>query len=206
LWIYTDAEPALLPGALDPKIPGSILPGCERSATLAPIDHRVQLVDEALLGKADRESIATLLAEAFERHKALYRTRGWRTIPPTFRGLARSGANVVGQVSVFDIPTHPRRRVFGLGDLAVTPDHRRRGVARSLIEQAVEECWRRSADIILTDTAVLRQPFIELGFASVPRFALYYERDRACRWHPRWLFAARTPIPRPRLRLAEGDF
>jgi predicted N-acetyltransferase YhbS len=172
----------------------------------SPIDYRVQPVDEAQLAKSDRESIAMLLAEAFERHKELYRTRGWRTIPPTFRVLARSGADIVGQVSVFDIPTHPPRRLFGLGDLAVRPDRRRRGVARALMEQAVQECWRRSADIILTDTAVLRQPFIELGFAPVPRFALYYERDGACRWHPRWLFAAKTPVSRPRLRLVEGDF
>ena len=172
----------------------------------SPIEHRVEFIAEALLEESDRESIATLLAGAFGRHKDSYRTRGWRTIPPTFRVIARADAQIVGQLSVFDIATDPQRRLFGLGDVAVTPDRRRRGVARSLVEHAVEECWRRGADVVLTDTGVLRQVFIALGFAPIPRFAFYYERDGACRCHALWLAAAKTPVPRPRLRLLEGDF
>jgi peptidoglycan/xylan/chitin deacetylase (PgdA/CDA1 family) len=41
--------------------------------------------------------------------------------PPAFRTLVRSGSELVGQQSVFKIATDPRRRLFGLGDVAVRP-------------------------------------------------------------------------------------
>ena len=172
----------------------------------APVEYGVELVDEALVGEADRVSIATLLAEAFPAEGDAYRERGWRTMAPAFRTLARSGPEVVGQQSVFEIETDPLRRVFGLGDVAVRADSRRRGIARALIEQAVDECWRRGGEIVLTDTSALREPFMALGFRPVPRFAFYYQRDGECRWHPQWLAATRATMPRAPLRLEEGDF
>jgi predicted N-acetyltransferase YhbS len=170
------------------------------------IDYQVEIVDETLLGESDRASIARLLAEAFTDHAEEYQTRGWRTIQPSFRILARSRGEIVGQMSVFEIPMDSPGRVFGLGDMGVRSDCRRRGIARCLCDRAVGECWQRGADILLTDTAALRRVFIALGFTPVPRFAFYYERDGQCRWHPLWLAAVRTTVPRPRLRLAEGDF
>ena len=172
----------------------------------SPVDYEVELVNEALVGESDRASIATLLAEAFTTQGEAYRERGWRNIAPTFRTLARSGRGIVAQQSAFEVGTDPPRRMFGLGDVAVRADCRRRGIARSLIERAVEECWRQGAEIVLTDTGALRETFMTLGFRPVPRFAFYYERDGECRWHPQWLAAMRATIPRAPLRLVEGDF
>ncbi len=172
----------------------------------APVEYELELLDETLVAGADRVSIAALLAEAFPAEGDAYRERGWRTMAPAFRTLARSGTEVVGQQSVFEIETDPPRRLFGLGDVAVRADSRRRGIARSLIERAVEECWLRGADTVLTDTSALREPFMALGFRPVPRFAFYYERDGECHWHPQWLAATRASIPRSPLRLEEGDF
>ena len=113
---------------------------------------------------------------------------------------------LIGQQSVFAIDSEPSRRLYGLGDVVVRKDCRGHGIARALIERAVAECWSRDAELVPTDTFVLRGVFVELGFAPVPRFAFYYEREDECRWHPGWLAAVRVPVPRPRLRLAEGDF
>ena len=172
----------------------------------APVEYGVELMDEAALGEPDRATIATLLADAFDEHSEAYRERAWRTIAPTFRTVARSGGEIVGQQSVFELQTDPPRRVFGLGDVAVRTDSRRRGIARSLIERVVEESWQRGAEIVLTDTSALRDTFTTLGFRPVPRFAFYYERTGECRWHPQWLAATRATIPRTPLRLEEGDF
>jgi predicted N-acetyltransferase YhbS len=177
-----------------------------RAPRRSSADYTVELVDEALLGESDRATIAMLLAEAFASQGDAYRERGWRNIAPTFRTLARCDQEIVAQQSVFEIGTDAPHTTFGLGDVAVRADRRRRGIARALIERAVQECWRRGAEIVLTDTAALRETFMTLGFRPVPRFAFYYQRDGQCRWHPHWLAAVRTALPRAPLRLVEGDF
>jgi predicted N-acetyltransferase YhbS len=125
-------------------------------------------------------------------------------VRPAFRTLARVDGEVVGQQSAFRIDTDPSSRLFGLGDVAVHPDHRGRGIARSLIRLAVEQARERGAEVILTDTVAVATTFQALGFRPVPRFSLYYERDGSCRWHPRWLAWGHEESRR--LRLDEGDF
>jgi GNAT superfamily N-acetyltransferase len=163
-------------------------------------------IEEDELVQADATALRKLLAGGITREREGYRARGWRTLRPAFRTLVRARGRIVGQQSVFPLETDPPRRAFGLGDVVVSRRYRGRGIARRLIEAAVERCWERGAEVILTDTVAVRPVFLSLGFSPVPRFAWSYERDGACHWHPNWLAAVRHPEPQARLRLAEGDF
>ena len=167
-----------------------------------PVEIAVVCEDE--LESVDAAEVSVLLGDCITRHRQLYWQRGWRRLRPAFRVLARQDVAVVGQVSAFLLDTDPPRQAYGVGDLVVSPDRRGRGIARALLERVVEACaQQRGAELILTDTALMASVFSRLGFEPVERFAMYYERGDACRWHRRWL--ARGTIG-SRLRLAEGDF
>jgi hypothetical protein len=60
--------------------------------------------------------------------------------------------------------------------------------------------------LLLTDTLLLRGTFRAVGFEAVPRFALHYHRDSACRRHRHWMAWHRDAVPPPRLRCEHGDF
>ena len=167
-----------------------------------PVD--VTLICEDDLESTDAAQVSVLLGDCITRHRERYWQRGWRRLRPAFRALARQDAAVVGQVSAFVLDTDPPRQAYGLGDLVVSPDRRGRGIARALLERVVEACMQqRGAELILTDTVLMTGVLSRLGFEPVERFAVYYERGDACRWHPRWL--ARGTVG-SRLRIAEGDF
>jgi peptidoglycan/xylan/chitin deacetylase (PgdA/CDA1 family)/predicted N-acetyltransferase YhbS len=166
----------------------------------------VAVVAEAELGEAELAELSALLAQSMTRLGAEYAQRPWRRVRPEFRVLARVDGSIVGQVSVFRIGTRPPRRLYGLGDNAVLRPWRGRGIARRLVATAIEEAWRRGAEVVVGDTVALRREGQSLGFAPVPRFRFYYERDGCCRWHPNWMAAIRHPEPRARLELEEADF
>lgn len=196
------------------RSPGELLrlagPVARRLLTTRPrgpkLAYAVETAEEVGLSEADLRMVRGLLAAQIPTHADEYAERGWRRLRPEFRTLARADGKVIGQESAFAIDTEPGRRLYGLGDAVVRRDRRGHGIARALTERAVAECWSRGAEILLTDSFALRGVFVGLGFAPVPRFAFYYEREGRCRWHPGWLAAVRVPVPRPRLRLAEGDY
>ena len=170
--------------------------------------YELGCLSEESLSPSDLDSLKTLLADVITRHRAAYRQRGFRRIRPVFRTVAKADGEIVGQQSVFLLETDPPRTAFGLGDVVVRPQHRRQGLARRLIEEAVERCWESGAELVLTDTetVAVRTVFYSLGFAPVERFTFFYERDGTCHWHPNWMAAVRHPEPDSRLRLDEGDF
>jgi ribosomal protein S18 acetylase RimI-like enzyme len=97
-----------------------------------------------------RDAVAALL-EATLDDGAAYRGRAWRTLRPAFRVIALAPGEVVcGQASCFWVPCRPPTRLLGLGDVGVAPEHRRRGVARTLCTLATREGWRRG-DLLVAD-------------------------------------------------------
>jgi peptidoglycan-N-acetylglucosamine deacetylase len=166
----------------------------------------VAVVAEAELSEAELAELSDLLAQSMTRLGPEYAKRPWHRVRPEFRVLARVDGSIVGQTSAFRIGTRPPRRLYGLGDNAVLRPWRGGGIARRLITAAVEEAWSREAEVIMGDTVALRGHSLSLGFAPVPRFRFYHERDGCCRWHPNWMAAIRHPEPRTRLELQEGDF
>jgi GNAT superfamily N-acetyltransferase len=165
----------------------------------------LRLVDEIDLSVAERRAIGALLVKELEYPAAAQ--RGWTQMPPTFRCLAVVEDAVIAQRSVVRVPCEPPVCLFGFGDLVVAPRWRRRGIARAMTELAVEEAWRRGAEVLLTATRPMEKVYRSLGFESVPYFCFYcVQDDMACVWNPDWLCAWRGKASiRPRVKL-EGPF
>jgi GNAT superfamily N-acetyltransferase len=198
--------PGPLPTALIEHEPALEAP--ERGPVLhTPLPREeIAVVDEDRIDRGELALLGELLAGGFPRHAIEYRERAWRKVRPAFRVLARRRGRVAGQISAFRIATHPVRELFGIGDAVVTESARGQGMARQLVERSAQECRRRGAEVVLTDTLLLRKSFRAVGLEPVPRLGLYYERDAACHWHPHWMAWLRDGTPPPRLRLEEGDF
>jgi predicted N-acetyltransferase YhbS len=201
---------ALEPAVLDPETEVEA-PLIEHEPPVPPEAHAagdadLAVVAEDRLERAELVALGALLADGFPRHAADYRERAWRTTRPAFRVLAREDGCITGQISCFRIATAPERVLFGIGDAVVAESARGRGVAGSVVELAVAECRRRGAEVVLTDTLLLRGSFRAVGFEAVPRFAFYYQRGSSCRWHRHWMAWLRDGAPPPRLRLEQGDF
>jgi GNAT superfamily N-acetyltransferase len=164
----------------------------------------IAVLDERRLGAPRLAEIGELLAGILDDGPS-YRGAGWRTLRPSFRALALDAGRLVGQVSAFDVATEPDVGLWGLGDLAVQPSHRGRGIARRLCAAAVAEARGRGAGVLLAKTRPMRKVLAELGFAAVADFDYYYEERGACVRHPDWMAAVLRAHPTP-VRLHEGDF
>jgi GNAT superfamily N-acetyltransferase len=163
------------------------------------------VIDEAAIAPETRSRIGVLLASTLDDGPR-YRAEGWRTLRPDFRALAACDAgDVVGHASGFVVPSRPDVRLYGLGDVAVEPRHRRRGIARRLCAAVTDEARRRDAGVLLAKTQPLRAVLADLGFQPVTRFDYYHEHDGTCSRHPDWMALVWCPHGTP-VRLAEGDF
>jgi GNAT superfamily N-acetyltransferase len=162
-------------------------------------------VAEAGLQRDLRRGLATLLAATLDEGERYVRT-AWRTLPPAFRIVALDeGGEPVGQASCFWVPSRPAARLLGLGDVAVAPDHRRRGLARAVCRLATAEGWRLHAAGILAKTKPLRTVLADLGYVAIEDGRFFYYEDGVPTSHPDWMAAIRAPLPTP-LELEEGDF
>jgi GNAT superfamily N-acetyltransferase len=165
----------------------------------------VVLLREDAIGPALRLELGELLADILDDGPR-YRGEAWRTLRPCFRAVALDDARrPVGQGSGFAVGTCPDVRLFGLGDVAVHPRHRRRGVARALCAAVTAEARRQGAGVVLAKTKPLRGVLGELGYEPVTGFAYYYEHAGACVRHPDWMAHVTRPHPTP-VQLDEGDF
>jgi GNAT superfamily N-acetyltransferase len=127
---------------------------------------RVEVVDEDEISPSLRLQLGALIADGFGAEDPR-ETAYWGETRPVMRVLAHQDDRVVGQQSVFWIESRPRRRVFGLGDIAVESDCRGQGIARQLVRAAVDLCRARDAQVILTRTTLLRSTFAALDFTAV---------------------------------------
>ena len=170
------------------------------------VPYRFLIVGEDGVERALRGGLATLLAATLDDGER-YLRRAWRTLRPTFRVIAlhEDEGEPVGQASCFWVPCRPATPLLGLGDVAVAPDHRRRGVARTLCALATEEGWRLHASAMLAKTKPLRAVLGDLGFEPVTNGRFFYLEDGARTAHPDWMAAIRIELP-PELELEEGDF
>ncbi len=206
---------------LEPEVLGDGSPLQERGFTLfnprstgrsayrpppAPAGERVEVIAETSLPAADRAEIVGLIRAGYGRVAGNYGDRGWRTLEPVSRIVARSDDGIAAHISVFALESDPPMRIYGIGDAVVAAERRGGGIGGRIAAAAVEECRRLGAEMILTDTVDLERAFVRCGFEPVPRFACWYERDGACRSHRHWLAAFRDGPPSTRLQLAQGDF
>ncbi len=123
----------------------------------------VEVVDEQGLRREDRRAVGELLAAAFDY--AGYREDGHRGVVPEFRVLVRGrGGRLLGQRSAFRLENDRGLVAYGLGDAAVHPPARRRGIGAALVEAGIEEARRRGAQAILTYTEPLAGHYRRRGF------------------------------------------
>jgi GNAT superfamily N-acetyltransferase len=169
------------------------------------ITYRYLVVDEDGLEADLRRGLAVLLAAILDDGER-YRRRGWRTLRPSFRVVAiQADGEPIGQISAFFVPTRPSIRLIGLGDAAVAPDHRMRGVGRRLCEVATHEAWRLHASAILLKTKPMRKVFTDLGFTASTDGPFFYFENGERATHPDWMAAFAAELP-PSVELEEGDF
>ena len=166
----------------------------------------IEVVDEDGLAAGDRAEVCALLAREMSRFTDDYATKGWRRLRPEFRVLARGhSGDVIATTSMMVLENDGGVLLYGSGDSTVGREHRGRRLGHAILREAERECRRRGADAMLGDTTAFAALFQDEGWRRVPRFAIYYERDGACHWHPQWWVWERAPLPE-RLRISEGDF
>jgi GNAT superfamily N-acetyltransferase len=174
------------------------------AANLDAVPYRFLIVGEDGVQSALRGGLATLLAATLDDGER-YLRRAWRTLRPTFRVVALDDeGEPVGQASCFWVPCRPATPLLGLGDVATAPDHRLRGVARTVCALATEEAWRLHASAVLAKTKPLRGVLDELGFEPVTNGRFFYLEGGARTAHPDWMAAVRVQLP-PEVELEEGD-
>jgi GNAT superfamily N-acetyltransferase len=167
--------------------------------------YRYLVVDEDGLEADLRRGLAVLLAASLDDGER-YRRRAWRTLRPSFRVVAlQADGEPIGQISAFFVPARPSIRLVGLGDAAVAPEHRRRGVGRTVCGLAVQEAWRLHASAILLKTKPMRKVFADLGFTAATDGPFFYFENGDRTTHPDWMAAFATDLP-PSVELEEGDF
>jgi GNAT superfamily N-acetyltransferase len=167
--------------------------------------YRFMVVDEAGVGLALRVGLVVLLSATLDDGER-YRPDAWRTLRPAFRVVAlEEGGRPVGQASCFWVPCRPAARLLGLGDVCVAPEHRRRGVARTVCTLATAEGWRLHASAMLAKTRPLRTVLADLGYVPAADGRFVHLQAGVRTVHPDWMAAIRTPLPDV-LRLEEGDF
>ncbi|HUF38275.1 MAG TPA: GNAT family N-acetyltransferase [Anaerolineales bacterium] len=88
---------------------------------------------------------------------------------------------IIGNLSLIPMPGHGER-VFLIANVAVEPGHRRRGIARSLTEAALEETHRRRADRlwlhVRDDNAAAIRLYDRVGFREHTRRTTWYNTRR----------------------------
>jgi GNAT superfamily N-acetyltransferase len=167
--------------------------------------YRYLVVDEDGLEPDLRHGLAVLLAASLDEGER-YLRRAWRTLRPSFRVVAlQADGEPIGQISAFWVPTRPQMRLVGLGDAAVAPHHRGRGVGRTLCTLVTQESWRLHASAILLKTKPMRKVFTELGFAAATEGPFFYFEKGKRTTHPDWMAAFVADLP-PSVELEEGDF
>jgi GNAT superfamily N-acetyltransferase len=167
--------------------------------------YRYLVADEDGLEADLRQGLAVLLSASLDDGER-YRRRAWRTLRPSFRVVAlQADGEPIGQISAFWVPTRPQIRLAGLGDAAVAPDHRRRGVGRTVCGLATQEAWRLHASAILLKTKPMRKVFADLGFAAASDGPFFYFENGERTTHPDWMAAFAVDVP-PAVELEEGDF
>jgi ribosomal protein S18 acetylase RimI-like enzyme len=92
----------------------------------------------------------------------------------------REGA-IIGNLSLIPMPARGEK-IFLIANVAVHPDHRRKGIARSLTDAALEESRRRRADRVWlhvrADNPAAIRLYERLGFTERARRTTWYNTRR----------------------------
>lgn len=170
-----------------------------RSAGLAS-----ELVEEGAVGDKLRSSAAALL-------RATWGEDWWPDAyagphPPDFRVVVCDAEELVAHVSAFAIPTRPSTSLVGFGDLVVATSRRRRGLAATICQRAVEGALHRGAEILLVDTVAAAVTFARMGFEPVSPGSVFFFEEGRRRAQEHWLVRTSRPLPPELELLHNGDF
>jgi predicted N-acetyltransferase YhbS len=119
--------------------------------------------------------------------------RAWTQQPPVVRIVASTAVEPVGQASVCALREEPPL-VFGVGDVVVAEDWRRKGIGRRILELAVATADEVKADVIVVasrDSGV-RRILSDLGFRNARPHELVFRRGDLVCWNETWMVRSRV--------------
>lgn len=166
-------------------------------------DLRQELLAEEDVTDEIRALAGELLVECFGAEQA--RERAWVHHPPAYRALIWDGDVLVGNEMGCLLECTPQISLFGVGDLAVRPEWRGRGIAKTLGRMTREEAERRNAHAILCSTVELGPHTLKFGWVPVQPGELYLRRRfrpdlRLYKdWYVKWLGRKTVPLTIARL-------
>jgi predicted N-acetyltransferase YhbS len=142
-------------------------------------------VSERHLRVNDRRHLGRLLAHAFGDEEV--RQAAHYGDPPSVRVIARHNGVPVAQAGVFRLRT-PREShitVLGIGDVAVHPAHRGRGLARATVTRALAIAHGQHPQLIVARSEPLKSLLARHGFRPILASALPLDDfDNWMAWTP----------------------
>jgi len=108
----------------------------------------IEIVEEDNLQPDEDRQIRELLCLCFPDWAETFRhSRLWHSTPPIYSVIARRGEQIIGHIAVVirTVTTtwNFRYNVASIQGVSVVPDHRRTGLARRLLQVALQEAARR---------------------------------------------------------------
>ena len=166
-------------------------------------DLRSEVIAEEDLTDEMRALAGELLFECFGVEGTL--DRAWVHHPPNYRALIWDGDVLVGQEMGCVLECSPPIALFGVGDLAVHPQWRGRGIAKTLGHMTHDEAISRNAHAILCSTVELGPYTLKFGWEPIQPGELYLRRrfrpDLRLHknWYAKWLGPKTVPLTIARL-------
>lgn len=136
-------------------------------------------VSYRLAGWRDLWEVRRLQREVFPEPYALWRFVGYHLSNQAWIWVAESAGQMVGYlVLTLSFYRDPRRMVGEIISVAVRPAHRRRGIATTLLRQAIAQAWQVGVGQCYLQVAVSNLAAQDLyraeGFRNERRLAGYY--------------------------------
>ena len=113
-----------------------------------PVAPSIEIVEESDLRPDEDQQIRELLCQCFPDWAETFRhCRVWHSTPPIYSVIARQEGQIVGHIAVVvrTITTtwNFRYNVTSIQGVSVAPDRRRAGLARRLLQEALQEAEKR---------------------------------------------------------------
>ena len=127
----------------------------------------------------DLWAVRLLNRRLFPEPYAFWRFVGYHLSSQGWIWVAECGPERIGYaVLTLSLYTDPRRMVGEIISIATVPEHRRRGIARQMLRQALSRAWERGVGQVYLQVAVHNESaqrlYREEGFVVERRLKAYY--------------------------------